>query len=198
MHEALKDGHCNGLVICADILEGSGQRGTVGEVHRRQDPADLQIWIYSILNTPIDFQEATIAVCDRRVALLRFQNRGLQLGLAVYHIRICLRGGCDQGARLAGESVSSIDRRQQRSGKVRAPERIVQYSGLLAIFDPGFQRCHNGTRQLFLNPSSLLTEGRCEMECIHFRRAVHVFHTDEKQDHGARSGRDGDRLDNTD
>src|SRR6185369_4623196 len=129
MHEALKDGDCNGLAICSDILEGSGQRRTMGEVHRCQDPADLRIGIYSILNTPIDFQETTIAIGDRRVALLPFQNRGLQLGFALYQVPICLRWGCDQGAGLAFESVSSTDRRQQRSRKVWAPERIVQHSG---------------------------------------------------------------------
>ena len=141
--KTLKNRDRHGLVVCPDIFEGSSQRWTMEKVHGRQNPANLQIRVDSSLKTPIHFQEDTITICHRRIALLRLQDRRVQGGPAAYQIPIGLRGGRNQNARFASETATSLDGRQQRPRKVWAPKRIVQYPDLFAIFGLNLQRRHN-------------------------------------------------------
>lgn len=115
------------------------------KVHGRQHPADLQIRIDSSLKTPIHFQEDTITIGHRCVALLCFQDRRVQGDPAAYQILLGLRRGRDQRAHFAGETATTPDGRQQRPRKVWVPQCIVQDPDLFRIFGLNLQWRHNST-----------------------------------------------------
>ena len=77
--EALQDRHCGGLVLSVSVLEGACDRGNISK--RRlfgQKAPDLKVGVDSHFQVAEEFQDESLAVEYRAVALLGLHERGLE------------------------------------------------------------------------------------------------------------------------
>src|SRR6202166_2926450 len=83
LDEGVEHSYAGGDAILRAILEGSRERSTVGESLPSEERIDLDFRVNAWLHAAVDFQDESVSEHDRAIALLGFQNRGSEIGMAL-------------------------------------------------------------------------------------------------------------------
>src|SRR5207249_8651774 len=126
-HEAVENSDGHWLAVVLPVLQSASYSRGMGESDLLcQEAANLQVRVHSRGNTPEEFEDEHIAVDDRGVALLSFEERGIhRLFARAPQVPKRARG---ESAELTGspfETTTAGNRYQQRLAKAFVPQRLI-------------------------------------------------------------------------